>query len=360
MQMASRLGYLGAWRNEGVRLIDSCVAVLDVSGGDSFSDIYGRARFNNVYRPKAIAIHRRKPLILLPQTYGPYKDPGVGTLAASVVCKANMAWARDPHSFNNLRKLLGDRFDPEIHQCGVDLAFGLTQSPANHLLGARLGEWLANKSAAQPLIGFNVSGLIYNDPAAATSRYGLKADYRQTVTGFLQKILDQTPARLLLISHVMDRPGHFESDLEACCDVAVRLAKYENRVDVAPLTLNESQAKWLVAQMDWFCGTRMHSTIAGLSSGVPTAAISYSDKTKGVFETCKQGQQVLDPRIQATSDVIDGLWESFSSRDKLRESLSTALPEVMEIVASQLRTIAEYIQEKKMQTGRDRKCSPCT
>jgi polysaccharide pyruvyl transferase WcaK-like protein len=348
MHMVSRLGNLGALSNEGVRLIDSCDAVLDVSGGDSFSDIYGRERFNNVYRPKVIAIERCKPLMLLPQTYGPYKAPAVKKFAASIVRKASMAWARDLDSFNNLKTLLGDSFDPAIHQCGVDMAFGLLPSPANHLLDARLNGWLTSKSAAQPLIGFNVSGLIYNDPVGATERYGLKADYRQTVIGFLRKILDQTSARILLISHVMDLPGHFESDLAGCGDVAALLAQsYENRVLVAPASLNESQVKWLIAQMDWFCGTRMHSTIAALSSGIPTAAVSYSDKTAGVFETCKQVRQVMDPRKLTTTDVIDGLWESFSTRDELRQSLAASLPRVIESVTSQFRAIAEHINGRK-------------
>jgi colanic acid/amylovoran biosynthesis protein len=348
MHMVSRLGNWGAWSNAGIRLIDSCDAVLDVSGGDSFSDIYGRERFNNVYRPKVIAIERCKPLILLPQTYGPYRATAVKKLAASVVRKASMAWARDLDSFNNLKILLADSFDPAIHQCGVDMAFGLMPSSADHLLDSRLNEWLTSKSAAQPLIGFNVSGLIYNDPVGATERYGLKADYRQIVIGFLRKILNQTSTRILLISHVMDLPGHFESDLAACGDVAAQVAQgYENRVEVAPASLNESQVKWLIAQMDWFCGTRMHSTIAALSSGIPTAAVSYSDKTAGVFETCKQVRQVMDPRKLTTTDVIDGLWESFSTRDEIRQSLAASLPRVIESVTSQFRAIAEHINGRK-------------
>ena len=66
MLICSRIGRLGAILNPGIRLIDTCDAVLDVSGGDSFSDIYGRERFNNINRPKIIALNRHKPLILLP------------------------------------------------------------------------------------------------------------------------------------------------------------------------------------------------------------------------------------------------------------------------------------------------------
>jgi colanic acid/amylovoran biosynthesis protein len=346
MRLAARLGPLGAWLNEAIRLIDSCAAVLDISGGDSFSDIYGRARFDLIHRPKAIAINRRKPLILLPQTYGPYTAPAVRDLAVSVVCKSNMAWARDTHSFEILKGLLGDKFNPYIHRCGVDMAFSLLPSPAGHLLSATLNDWLTNKSPDFPLVGFNVSGLIYNDLSGAVKKkYGFKADYRQSVIGFLKKLMDETAARVVLISHVMDQPGHFESDLSACKDVATQLGEqYTSRLIVAPATLDQSQVKWLIAQMEWFCGTRMHSTIAGLSSGVPTATISYSDKAKGVFETCGQAAQVMDPRLIEGDSILFSLRQSFESRVEISNSLAESLPSVVQLAEQQVKAIARQIE----------------
>jgi colanic acid/amylovoran biosynthesis protein len=349
MLLASRLGALGASINEGIRLIDSCNAVLDVSGGDSFSDIYGRDRFDNICWPKSIAINRGKPLILLPQTYGPYKNKTVGDLAASVVRKASMAWARDKHSFEILKSLLGDKFSREIHRCGVDMAFGLPPSAASHLLPAVLNTLLQRKSPVTPLIGFNVSGLIYNDPSGAVKKYGFKADYRQSVVGFFKKILSETNAHVVLISHVMDQIGHFESDLAACQDVATQLGEqYASRVVVAPLTLNQSQAKWLIAEMDWFCGTRMHSTIAGLSSGVPTTSISYSDKTKGVFETCGLGMNVMDPRNLNAEEIVDRLFYSFSNRNDSTRILSAQLPEVIRQADQQMIDVVELIRKAQI------------
>ncbi len=52
----------------------------------------------------------------------------------------------------------------------------------------------------------------------------------------------------------------------------------------------------------------MHSTIAGLSSGVPTATVTYSDKALGVFELCGQEDHVIDPRIFDTEQVVARLW----------------------------------------------------
>jgi polysaccharide pyruvyl transferase WcaK-like protein len=345
MQFASRLGALGKLLNEGVRIIDSCDAVLDVSGGDSFSDIYGGQRFSSVYWPKQIALLRRKPLILMPQTYGPYRDPKVLALAESVTRSATMAWARDPNSFAVMKSLIGSSFDPMIHRQGVDMAFSLPTRDAAERIPQQLAAWLAESPRRLPVVGINVSGLIYNDPIRARSNYHLAADYRAVIFGLVARLLESTVARIVLISHVMDRPGHYESDLEACIDIAGAIpGAAAERVQVAPVDLDQSEVKWLISRMDWFCGTRMHSTIAALSSGIPTAAIAYSDKTLGVFTTCSQGSQVFDPRALETDAVIEGVWQSFLNRDALRQSLSENLPRVTDLAAGQMHDIAERIR----------------
>jgi len=316
MLILSKMGKVGAVLNRGLQLIDSCDAVLDISGGDSFSDIYGLKRFYQVNRSKQIVINRNIPLILLPQTYGPYKEAVVYQKACESVKRASIALARDENSFGILKSMLGDRFDSEKHLSTVDMAFLLEKENADSIIDDELSAWLSCDREKSPLIGLNISGLIYNDPYAAIEQYGFRADYRETVAGIVSKILEETQARIILISHVMDFPGHYESDYEACMDVYNKLDESQkNRVIIAPNNLNESQVKWLISKLDWFCGTRMHSTIASLSTNVPTATISYSDKALGVFKTCNQGHQVFDPRILNRKDIIKQLLLSFLNRE---------------------------------------------
>jgi polysaccharide pyruvyl transferase WcaK-like protein len=341
MLFLSRLGWLGSLLNPGLRLLDTCDAVLDVSGGDSFSDIYGLERFNNVNRPKTIALNRKRPLILLPQTFGPYTCDKVRKEATNSIKNATSVWARDKHSFDILRNLLGDSFSPEQHRCGIDMAFGLEPLIADNQLGPTIHSWL---KANEPVVGINISGLIYKHPERAKNSYGFIADYNSLIQGLIDWLLAHSDVKIILISHVMDTPGHYESDYEASETVAAKIPdQYKNRLEVAPLTLNESQVKWLISKLDWFCGTRMHSTIAGLSTGVPTSAISYSDKTKGVFETVNQGAHVIDPRQLENDAALESLVNSFRSKLKTRESLRDVLKDIHTAVDNQMRLIAESI-----------------
>ncbi len=325
MAFCSALGGLG---HPVLKLYREAAAVLDISGGDSFSDIYGTKFFRANTLRKKLALKEGKSLILLPQTYGPYKSSHSRRVAAEIVRSASMAWARDEHSFHVLRDLLGDAFDPGRHRVGVDVAFGLPKTrPADGVI-AGLIHWFEDKRS--PLVGINVSGLLLNRPEEAAIQYGLRADYREVLLQFIRQLLHQSDARILLVPHVVAPPGHYESDIGACESIAeVFRDNFEDRVAIAPSVQDPCEAKWIIAQCDWFCGTRMHSTIAALSSGVPTAAISYSPKTLGVFETCGQGAHVADPRTLDSTEMAQQLWNSWSVCGEARQSLRTALPLVL-------------------------------
>lgn len=335
--------WLGGLGNPAVARIRRADAVLDISGGDSFTDLYGLWRFESVRLPKQIALEMDRPLILLPQTYGPFRAATTRRAAARIVQRAAMAWARDARSFDVLRELAGDAFDPQRHRCGVDVAFGLeSRAPQPAALGA-LAARLA-QPRAQPLIGLNVSGLIYHDPAAARQRYGFRADYRDLLHAFVLRLLHETDSHVLLTPHVLTPPGHYESDAGASAALRAALPdSLRGRVFEAPLGLDCCETKWLIGRTDWFCGTRMHATIAALSSGVPTAAIAYSSKTSGVFECCRQGECVVDPRALDTQEACEALWACFQRRENARRRLADVLPQVRAQVVQQMDAIAACV-----------------
>ncbi|GAA5525535.1 hypothetical protein Maes01_02105 [Microbulbifer aestuariivivens] len=324
--------------NPGVELLNSSKAVLDISGGDSFTDLYGAKRFAQITGPKKLVLDKKRRLILLPQTYGPFRSPQRRRIAADIVRRSHSAWARDQESYERLAELLGSDFDPAVHKCGVDVAFLLpTTKPEDP--GAALSAWLANTDT--PKVGLNISGLIYNDPREAISRYQFKADYRQTVQKLIERFLRETAARILLVPHVHTPTGSPESDLDACRQLLCQLpAAARERVHLLDEPLNESATKWVIAQLDWFCGTRMHATIAALSSGVPTATIAYSDKAIGVFDSCAQSAEVFDPRKLDQEELAELTLDSFHRRHQLRELLQRKLPPVLERANQQMDEIA--------------------
>ena len=334
--------------NPAAKDICEADAVYDVSAGDSFTDLYGAHRFRSVVLPKLIALEAGKPLILLPQTYGPFRSLQARDTAASIVRRSRMAWARDAESFLALRELLGDAFDPSRHRQGVDMAFALP-AIAPSSLSHKLRSWLSSDELqSSEVIGINVSGLIYNDPVPAAAQFGLKANYTEIVHSFLEWILRSTNVRVILLPHVTVPSGYVESDPDAAQCVYNRLTpKQQERVAIAEPESSPSELKWLIGQTSWFCGTRMHSTIAALGSGVPTAAVSYSLKTSGVFATCEQRHQVFELRHQETDEILAGLKASFLRRKRDRQDLAVSIPGVTQMAWNELDEIFNSISSEE-------------
>ncbi len=325
-------------KNPGVHTLAQSRAVLDISGGDSFTDLYGPRRFSLISGPKQIALREQRPLILLPQTYGPFRNKKSRAQAADIVRRCHSAWARDRHSFEILSELLGPEFDPRRHHCGVDVAFLLpAMAPAN--MDRRIRSWLDGEQGE--VVGLNVSGLIFNGGNDAARQYGIVANYPMVLQQLVERLLAETDVNILLIPHVQVSPDECESDLRACRHLLQRLGpRVAGRVKILDGEYNEMEIKWVIARLGWFCGTRMHATIAALSSGVPTAAIAYSDKTRGVFATCNQQEQVFDPRTLDSGDLLDAVYQAFQCRNSLRVPLSEQLPEVMAQAHQQMDKIA--------------------
>lgn len=341
MNLASKLGGLGSSLNAGVAAIRESVATLDVSGGDSFTDMYPDDRIHLIAGCKELVLRLNRPLILLPQTYGPF-DESLDR-ASRIVQASTACFARDERSFESLKKMLGRHFDPDRHRCGVDMAFGLEVRSAEAELPPEMLSWLADERT--PLIGLNISGLIGNSPSIGREKYGFKADYRQIVSEFVRWLLSETEARVVLVPHVMTASGQSESDVSACDWLKAQFAGEDaKRIAVSPTSMDQSQVKWLISKFDWFSGTRMHATIAGLSSLVPTSTVAYSDKAIGVFESCGQGREVFDPRVLGTDEVVERMKDSFGRRDELKTSLKEHLPRVKEQAATQMDELVDIIQ----------------
>lgn len=327
-----------------VRAVADADLVLDVSGGDSFTDLYGGARFRQIVAPKRIALHLGRPLVLLPQTYGPFEHAHSRRVARGLIARAELAYARDPDSYRRLQELLGDRFDPARHRQGVDLAFGLVPRVPRALAPEVVRALSAG--SLRPLVGLNVSGLIANRPQSAARRFGLASDYRGLMRELVMRFLDETDAQLLLIPHVHAPEGHYESDLDASRALLSSLPerysqRVTERVAVLAQALDASELKWLIAQTDWFCGTRMHATIAALSSGVPTAALAYSLKTRGVFATCAMAGAVVDLREKTGPEVLERLLQLWRQREAAAATLQRHLPRVRELASQQLDQIVD-------------------
>lgn len=322
LRLAHTMLRFGAAYSAPARVVAGSRAVLDISGGDSFTDLYGPKRFRAMILTKRLALAAGVPLVLLPQKLGPFRDPANRAEAVDILRRATAVWVRDADSYAFLQEVLGADFDPARHRLGVDVAVALPARQPVGLDRALMG-WLA-PDRGFALAGLNASGLLCNDPAGAQKTFGLAGSHADQITALAEAILHADPKlRLLLIPHVHRPDGDPESDLAAAKALVQRLGSAgAGRVRIVEERLPAMALKWVLAQLDWFAGARMHATIGAFSSGVPTLGLGYSDKAYGVFAECGIGDEVADLRRMDARTLARRAVASFTGRHACRADLA--------------------------------------
>lgn len=339
----SRIGGLG---NAAAAAVIGSDAVLDVSGGDSFTDLYGEKRFQAMCLTKRLALDTGRPLILLPQTLGPFRDPSRLREAVEIMAAAHAIWVRDARSYEFLREVLGSAFDPERHHLGLDMAVLLPATAPKTRLPAPFDRWFGTERDGL-IAGLNVSGLLCQSASEAQRRFGLKAEHPAVAEAAARAILGSDPSlRLALIPHVMRRPADPESDWAAATALENRLSQdFPGRVATLPPILDASELKWLIGRLDWFAGARMHATIASFSSCVPTLGLGYSDKAAGVFAACGLSAHVADLRRLDSDAVGAAVERSLRCRAESAAELARIIPKLRNRAEQQMDHIAATVRQ---------------
>ncbi len=101
--------------------LKQCDFVLDIGEGDSFADIYGARRFRLQIASKVAVLIANRPLVLSPQTIGPFNGGTARWVARQVMRRCRAVFARDGLSRDYLSVLrIGERAREAI-----DVAFRL-------------------------------------------------------------------------------------------------------------------------------------------------------------------------------------------------------------------------------------------
>ena len=248
------------------RAIGGCDVVLDIGAGDSFTDIYPLKRFAWIVLSKVAAIRRRVPLVLSPQTIGPFRGEtaakrALGRLAVWTMRRARAVTVRDDRSRDAVRDLTG--IEPVY---AVDVAFALPWTPAVRTPGPRR-------------IGINVSGLLWRGGYTGKGEFNLGYDYRALMTALIEALLAAGDCTVELICHVNGERGAADDDGAVADELK---ATYPALVRV-PDFASPSAAKSHISGLDALIAARMHACIAAFSSGVPVVPVSYSRKFEGLF-----------------------------------------------------------------------------
>lgn len=264
-----------------IKAIRKCDLVIDLTQGDSFTDIYGLDRFETLTNAKRLVQFFRIPLILGPQTYGPFESQTVKMKAKVVIENAVSVISRDQESKDFLLSFCDK---PVI--VATDLAFGLPYIRDN-------------SSRSKIRVGINPSGLLVKSKTEKTDLQTiLNTDYDMYIRTLINILANDEKYEVHLIPHVGN-------------DAVKQFEKLPNVISHSAFK-TPIDAKNCIASMDIFIGARMHATIAAFSAGIATIPTAYSRKFSGLFKNLGYGHVLdltelkTDEAVKQTLDMIEG------------------------------------------------------
>jgi colanic acid/amylovoran biosynthesis protein len=322
--------------NPWLRQLEQADVAVAVSGGDSFSDIYGMGRFLYMALPQLLLILLRKPLILLPQTIGPMRSPLARRTAKYIIDHAQMSYSRDIDGVSGTIRLLGLNQGKTKVGFGYDMGFILEPRQPSGLDASLLQQFAA---PSRPLVGVNISGLLCMGGYTRSNMFALKCDYEELVERLLVFLIESKRANVLLVPHVFGTAA--ESDVPAIEAIFAQLKdRFPGQLARVTETLDQSEVKYVIGQCDMFIGSRMHACIAALSQGVPAVSIAYSQKFVGVLASVGVGHWVADPRHLTIEDILKMVDQAFTERQGIRSQLMKTMPEVKSKVLNIMAAVA--------------------
>lgn len=287
-----------------IRAMSKCDYIFDVTLGDSFSDIYSIGQCIGNMRFKTLAELFCKRYVLLPQTYGPYNDETVQKRAVRIINKAYQVYSRDLVSKKYVQDL---QSAIDIYEA-TDLAFVLPYDSEKYSINNDMIN-----------VGINVSGLLWKGGFSGKNQFGMKFDYKEFIEKCILYFAGNQDVRAHIIPHVIDKNNDsYDDDYKVSTCIGE-----EHNVIVAPAFNNPIEAKSYISKMDFFIGSRMHSTIAAVSSGVPTLPVSYSRKFEGLFNTVGYKHVIRGTAVELQA-ALNQVKYGFENRDLLLRDIVSA------------------------------------
>jgi colanic acid/amylovoran biosynthesis protein len=277
-------------------------AVLSV-GGDNYSLDYGAPYYFTTLDD--LVLSYKKPIIIWGASVGPFdRMPDYERFMIKHLKKVTGIFVRETVSLEYLASK------------GVTNNVVLVADPAFLLEPV--------KPAAPPkiergAIGINLSPLM--------AKYWTEGSYQDLVnlaSLIVKTISKETLRKIYLIPHVLKSRNNDHAFLE---DV-LSLSKGVDVSLIGP-QYDAAETKWIISQMEVFGGARTHSTIASLSTGVPTLSFVYSAKARGINRDIFGHEKYCVFKHEKDPEIItDRIKMILVEKDNIRNELCGLLPEI--------------------------------
>jgi colanic acid/amylovoran biosynthesis protein len=275
--------------------------VVVVGGGH----LYARHAFNIAFvwlwTGISLAILMRKPLVMLPQSFGPLPGRVQQRMLQWLLQRCALVAAREMRSAELIARIGVRR--PVLLM--PDLAF-MTHGDAGESVSRLTGINTEHADDSQRLrVGFTVMDWQGQNP-----NFTRQHQYESSLAQLIAHLQDRYNADTVLFAQCTG-PTAAQDDRHAARRVARLLQARGRTTQLVDAALGPQALKGAYDQLDALVATRMHSAIFSMSGAVPTLVIGYLHKSVGIMETLGLQAYLVDIN-EVTPELLcerfDALW----------------------------------------------------
>lgn len=257
-----------------------------------------------------LALALQKPVAMLPQSFGPVVGSLQYILARWTFSRVHLIMVREPRAGTFLREVLRVKTPIVLLP---DLAFGLSAYETHEDVISRtsqlqIGVTAIDRSAQDPSFG----GQMQYEEALIALLTQLANEYHAQIHVFCQSFgpsLDQDDRPVARRLHQQLRRNGIDAAL---------------RIDLR----SADEIKAAYSQLSMVIGTRMHTGIFALSSGVPVLLIGYQPKACGMMATLGLERYCCDITDVDTDVLLELACDILAHEQELRAQIAERLREV--------------------------------
>ncbi|PKL58557.1 MAG: polysaccharide pyruvyl transferase family protein, partial [Methanomicrobiales archaeon HGW-Methanomicrobiales-5] len=176
-------------------------------------------------------------------------------------------------------------------------------------------------------IGLNLSPLM----AKYVTGGDLKA-WASKAASIIEGVAKTTEMPVYLIPHVTNPTSNDHEFMQRALSL---ITDRNGNITLVSPEYNAAETKWIISQMAFFAGARTHSTIAALSSGIPTLSFAYSIKAQGINrDIFGHTDYCMEPTDLDAEGVADQVTSMLDKSAAIRNDLAGRLPGVQRAALS--------------------------
>lgn len=317
--------YLSQIYRDMIPYLDKASAVLSV-GGDHYSLDYGRPTLYTTLDNLVLA--RDKNQVLWGASVGPFNSiPDYERYMSKHLQKVTAIFARESVSVKYLQHI------------GVSENVYPVADPA-FLMDPIKPEGIdEDLPIDEESIGINLSPLM----AKYVTNNNLE-EWISMAASIITDVAQNTEMPIYLIPHVINPTSN---DFEFLQRVLSLIKTKENNITLVPPKYNAAETKWIIGQMKLFAGARTHSTIAALSSCVPTLSFAYSIKAQGINkDVYEHTDYCLNPGDLDSKTISNQISIMLDQNTEIRTRLREKIPRVQRTALNSGSELKRIIKER--------------